>query len=115
MRSENVKRAELWILVARPPSRSATVEQVERVGLLVRRRRAAKYHMLIIQLLHGLHLPPPSVQGGSVGFCFVAVAAGALEVERLDRHCGDLLLLLLRKEGEVNQPTFVELRFQLRM
>ena len=55
MCSENVERAELWILAARPPSRLETVKRVERVGLLVRHGRAAENKMLIIWLLRGLN------------------------------------------------------------
>ena len=63
MRLENVKQAELWILAARPPSRSETVERVERVGLLVRRGRAAEDVMLIIRLSRGLNRASPECSG----------------------------------------------------
>ena len=63
MRSENVMQTELWILVVRLPSRSETVEQVERVGLFVRRGRAAEDVMLIIRLLRRLNRAPPECSG----------------------------------------------------
>ena len=71
MRSENIKRVELWVLAARPPSRLENVEQVECAGLLVQHRRATGDDMLVIWLSRGLNRLPPK-RSGWIGCFFVS-------------------------------------------
>ena len=111
MRSENVERAELWILAARPPPRLEIIEQVESAELLVRRGTAAEDDMLIIWLLHGLNCAPPECLGRVRWFVV------SLTWWRGRSRSSGLfsITLFCRKKGEVNQPRFVGLRFHLRM